>query len=233
METGGHILTDYNTALKSFKNKTVNIGCLAQQNLERSLQGLFERNPDLCNNVIAEDEDVDQLEIEIDEDGMMLMSKYRPFASDLRIVVASMKITNNIERISDHAVSIAKRSRKLIRNSELSEVGLIEPLFLQSNKMLTDALASYADGNGELAMSVIQADASVNTLHKKATKQLTKCLEGETGKHKDYLHLVFISRWLERVGDLSVNIAEDVIFMTTATDIRHGGELPEEITANN
>lgn len=229
METGGHILTDFNSALKDFKNNTVNIGCLAQQNLERALQGLFERNADLCNTVIAEDEDVDQLEIEIDNAGMTLMSKFRPFASDLRIVIASMKITNNIERISDHAVSIAKRARKLIRNSEVPETALIEPLYQQANKMLTDALAAYADGNEELAMSVIQLDLTVNKLHKKATKQITKCLEGETGNHKDYLHLVFISRWLERVGDLSVNIAEDVIFMTTATDIRHGGELPEEI----
>lgn len=231
METGGHILSDYNSALKSFKNKTINIGCLAQQNLERALQGLFERNADLCNNVIAEDEDVDQLEIEIDEAGVMLMSKFRPFASDLRIVVASMKITNNIERISDHAVSIAKRSRKLIRNPELPEVALIEPLFQQANKMLTDALAAYADGNGERALSVIQTDLHVNKLHKKATKQLTKCLESDSGRHKDYLQLVFISRWLERVGDLATNIAEDVIYMETATDIRHGGELPQDISA--
>ncbi|MFC5050112.1 phosphate signaling complex protein PhoU [Rubritalea spongiae] len=229
MDTGGHILSDFNTALKEFKNKTVSIGCLAQQNLERSLQGLFERNATLCNDVIAEDEDVDQLEIEIDEAGMLLMSKYRPFASDLRIVVASMKITNNIERISDHAVSIAKRSRKIIRNPELPEVTLIEPIFQQANKMLTDALAAYADGDQELAATVLQANHVVGKLHKKATKQLTKCFEGDTGKHKDYLHLLFISRWLERVGDLAENIAEDVIFMTTATDIRHGGELPEEI----
>ncbi len=227
MQTGGHILSDFNAALKAFKDKTINIGCLAQQNLESSLQGLFDRNTELCNKVIADDEDVDQLEISIDEDGVMLMSKYRPFASDLRVVVASMKITNIIERISDHAVSIAKRSRKLIRTPELPEVALIEPIFLHANNMLTDALTAYSDGNQELAMKVIAADPELNKLHKKATKQLTKCLEGEAESHKAYLHLVFISRWLERVGDLSVNIAEDVVYMETATDIRHGGELPE------
>jgi phosphate transport system protein len=227
MQTGGHILNDFNLALKSFKEKTVNIGCLAQQNLESSLQGLFDRNTELCNKVIADDEDVDQLEISIDEDGVMIMSKYRPFASDLRVVVASMKITNIIERISDHAVSIAKRSRKLIRTPELPEVSLIEPIFRHANNMLTNALTAYADGNQELAMEVIAADPELNKLHKKATKQLTKCLEGEAEAHKAYLHLVFISRWLERVGDLAVNIAEDVVYMETATDIRHGGELPE------
>lgn len=227
MQTGGHILNDFNLALKSFKEKTVNIGCLAQQNLESSMQGLFDRNAQLCNKVIADDEDVDQLEMSIDEDGMMIMSKYRPFASDLRVVVASMKITNIIERISDYAVSIAKRSRKLIRTPELPEVSLIEPIFQQANSMLTKALTAYADGDQELALEVIAANSEMSTLHKKATKQLTKCLEGEADAHKAYLHLVFISRWLERVGHLAVNIAEDVVYMETATDIRHGGELPE------
>lgn len=230
METGDHILSDFNLALKSFKEKTVQIGCLAQQNLENALQGLFERNPELCNKVIAEDEDVDQLEIEIDELGVLMMSKYNPFASDLRIVVASMKITNVIERISDHAVSIAKRGRKILRNSELQETALIEPIFQLANKMLTDALAAYSDANPELALEVINSDPELNKLHKKATKQLTKCLEGKSDSHKDYIHLVFIARWLERVGDLAVNIGEDVIYMATATDIRHGGELPDEVS---
>ena len=227
MNTGGHILHDFNQALQSFKQKTVTIGRLAQHNLENSLQGLFERKLELCNKAIAEDDEVDQLEIEIDEAGVMLMSKYRPFASDLRIVIASMKITNVIERISDHAVSIAKRSRKLLRNSELPETILLEPIFKHANSMLTDALLAYNDGNQALALEVIQRDAALNELHKNATKRLTKCLEADEGKHKDYINLVFISRWLERVGDLSVNIAEDVIYMETATDIRHGGELPE------
>lgn len=229
METGDHILSDFNSALKAFKQSTINIGCLAQQNLENSMQGLFERNSEICNKVIAEDEDVDQLEIDIDEQGVLLISKFTPFASDLRIVVASMKITNVIERISDHAVSIAKRGRKLLRNPEHQETALIEPLFKHANQMLTDALSAYSNSNTELALNVINSDQELNKLHKKVTKQLTKCLEGKSEFHKDYMNLIFIARWLERVGDLTVNICEDVIYMATATDIRHGGELPEEV----
>lgn len=227
MNTGGHILSDFNEALHSFRIKTNSIGRLAQQSLELALQGLFERKTELCNKVIAEDEEVDRLEMEIDEDGVMLMSKYRPFASDLRIVIASMKITNVVERIADHSVSIAKRSRKLLRNNELPETILIQPIFHQANQMVIDALLAYNDGNQALALEVIERDTVLNELHKNATKRLTKCLEADEGKHKDYINLVFISRWLERVGDLAVNIAEDVIYMETATDIRHGGELPE------
>lgn len=227
MNPSGHILTDFDEALQTFKQKTTTIGRLAQQNLELALQGLFERNTELCNKVIAEDEEIDNLEMEIDEDGVTLMSKYRPFASDLRLIIASMKITNVVERIADHSVSIAKRTRKLLRHDELPETILIEPIFQLANKMVSDAILAYIDGNQELALEIIESDKALNELHKNATKRLTKCLEADEGKHKDYINLVFIARWLERVGDLACNIAEDVIYMETAADIRHGGELPE------
>lgn len=227
MNTGGHILTEFDEALQSLKSKTNTIGKLAQHNLELALTGLFQRKPELCNTAIAEDEEVDNLEIEIDEAGVTLMSKYRPFATDLRMILASMKITNVVERIADHAVSIAKRSRKLLRNPELAETVLIEPLYQLANQMVCDALIAYNDGNQELALQVIENDKQLNELHNNATKRLTKCLESGASGHKDYINLVFIARWLERVGDLACNIAEDVIFMETAADIRHGGELPE------
>lgn len=227
MNPEGHILSDFNEALQSFRQKTNTIGRLAQQNLELSLRGLFERNTEFCNTVIADDEEIDQLEKEIDEDGVTLMSKFRPFASDLRLIVASMKITNVVERIADHSVSIAKRSRKLLRHAELPETVLVDPLFKLANQMVCDALLAYNDGNQALALQVIEDDKKLNELHKNATKRLTKCLEADEGKHKDYINLVFITRWLERVGDLACNIAEDVIYMETAADIRHGGEVPE------
>lgn len=228
MQTGGHILTDFNTAMANFKQKMLTIGGLTQQNLESAIRGLLERNSELCNQVIADDEEIDQLEVIIDDAGVQLMSKYRLFAGDLRMVISSMKITNNLERISDHAVSIAKRSRKVLRNNELPESRLVEPLYQLANEMLGKALTAYNDGDKNLALEVIRKDDELDALHKSTNKKLTKCLEGVCSNYKDYLHLVFICRWLERVGDLAVNIAEDVVFMETATDIRHGGELSSE-----
>lgn len=214
--------------MESFKQKMLTIGSFTQQNLENSIRGLLERNVELCNQVIADDEEVDQLEVVIDDAGVKLMSKYRLFAGDLRMVISSMKITNNLERISDHAVSIAKRGRKVLRNSELPENRLVEPLYQLANKMLGKALTAYNDGDMNLALEVIRMDDELDALHKSTNKKLTKCLEGECNNYKDYLNLVFICRWLERVGDLAVNIGEDVVFMETATDIRHGGELSGE-----
>lgn len=227
LDTQKHILTDFDDALTSVRKNTIAIGLLAQKNLENAFAGLTQRDVSLCNQVIADDEEVDQLEIQIDNDALQVMAKFRPFASDLRLVVASMKITHNLERISDHAVSIAKRARKILKGPELEEISLIEPSYKQALLMLKAALSSYVESSTEKAQEVLTMDEKLNSVHKKATKAYTKKLEDPCDNHKTYLNLVFINRWIERVGDLSTNIAEDVIFMDSAQDVRHGGELEE------
>ncbi len=227
MDTKGHILTEFDDALTSLKKNTIAIGTLAQKNLENALSGLTQRDTALCNQVIADDEEVDQLEMQIDNDSLQVMAKFRPFASDLRMVISSMKITHNLERISDHAVSIAKRSRKIIKNSEIDEISYIEPAYHQALKMLQISLQSYSDSSTELALEVLSMDTDLSKFHKQATKTYTKRLEEPCDHYKTYLNLVFIVRWIERVGDLATNIAEDVIFMQSAQDIRHGGDLED------
>ena len=201
----------------------------ARRNLEHAIQGLLQRNKELCNQAIADDEDEDKLEIEIDRLGMGLIVKFRPVATDLRMVIASMKTASNLERISDQAVSIAKRARKMLKNPELSEVSRVEGLYQVAADMLADAMTAYSDGDAERALQVVEREKSLKKTHKTISRHFAKKLEGETDHYRDYLDLVFICRWLERVGNLSINIAEDVIFEETSTDIRHGGELPEEL----
>jgi phosphate transport system protein len=227
MHTQGHILSEFDDALNQLKSDTIMIATLAQKNVENAFSGLRKRDLALCNQVIADDEEVDQLEIQIDNDSLQIMAKFQPFASDLRLVVASMKITNNLERVSDHAVSIAKRARKIIKSEELDEVSFVEPAYKHSLLMLKSAIHSYSEGSTEKALEVLSMDDDLNKFHKAATKAYTKKLEEPCENFKTYLNLVFITRWIERIGDLSTNIAEDVIFMESAQDIRHGGELEE------
>ena len=227
MDTTGHILSDFETALKSLRESTIEIGVQTQNNMSSAVNGLLQRDVESCNRVIADDEEVDQLEIQIDNDVINIMAKYRPFASDLRMVVSSMKITHNLERISDHAVSIAKRARKILRSPEIPEISLIEPVYNHASNMLQTALVAYTDSDLEKAKEVLEMEKELYTTHKKTSKQLVKKLEDPSDNHKLYIHLVFINRWLERLGDLSVNIAEDVVYMLAAQDIRHGGELEE------
>jgi len=179
------------------------------------------------HSLASDDEEVDQLEIQIDNDSLQVMAKFQPFASDLRLVVASMKITHNLERISDHAVSIAKRSRKIIKFGELEEIALIEPSYTHALNMLDSAINSYTDKSTEIALSVLEMEEDLNKYHKAATKAFIKRLQKPSDDYKTFLNLTFITRWIERIGNLSTNIAEDVIFMESAQDIRHGGELEE------
>jgi len=223
--TQGHILSEFDGALQSVRQNTIEIGSLAKKNVENAFTGLTQRDLALCNQVIADDEEVDQLEMQIDNDSLQVMAKFRPFATDLRTVIASMKITHNLERISDHAVNIAKRSRKILKGPEIDEISFIEPSYQQALKMLQTALSSYVENSTDRAKEVIAMDEELTKLHKVATKAFTKRLEEPCENHKTFLSLVFITRWIERIGDLSTNIAEDVIFMESAQDIRHGGDM--------
>ncbi len=211
-----HILTEFDQALSQLKTDTILIATLAQKNVENAFSGLTQRNVSQCNQVIADDDDVDKLEIQIDNNSIHLMSKYQPFASDLRLVIVSMKVTQTLERISDHAVSIAKRARKVIKSGENDEVSFLEPAYKQALLMLKSSIHSYSEGSTTKALEVIAMNDDLKKFHKAATKAYTNKLEGPTNHHKFYLHLVFIARWLERIGNLSTNIAEDVIFMESA-----------------
>ena len=166
MDTQGHILTEFNEALSAVKKNTITIGMLAQKNIENAFTGLTQRDVSLCNQVIADDEEVDQLEMQIDNDSLQVMAKFRPFASDLRLVIASMKITHNLERISDHAVSIAKRSRKILKGAEIDEISFLEPSYKQALLMLKTALASYVDNSTGEAKSVLEMDEKLNKYHR-------------------------------------------------------------------
>ena len=227
MNITGHILTEFDLSLQKLKDDTTSIGTLTIRNIENAFNGLIDKNPTLCKCVIADDEEVDQFEIQIDNICLNIMAKYRPFASDLRMVVASMKITHDLERVSDHAVSIAKRARKILKRGEIEETTYLEPVFQHAHQMLQTALLAYTDKNMETAKQVLAMEPAFIKIHKSTTKKFTKMLQEPTDLYKSYLDLVFIIRWIVRIGDLATNIAEDVIFMETAQDIRHGGEIPE------
>lgn len=230
MQSGEHILSNFNDALQELKDTTLTMAAGAQRNLHNTIQGLLQRDRQLCNQAIADDEDEDQLEMQIDNLGLKIIVRFQPVATDLRMVIGAMKTATNLERISDQAVSIAKRARKMLKNDEVPEVARIEVLYQVAARMLANSITAYADSDTELALKVIEEQKSLKKTHKKISHFFSEKLESDTGHYRDYLDLVFICRWLDRVGGLATNIAEDIVFEITSTDIRHGGELPPELT---
>jgi len=229
MNTSPHILRDFDHAISSLKSEVLKMAAKTRLNLERAMQALMERNRELANSVIADDDEVDELERSIDKLGMDILVRYHPMATDLRLVVSSMKISVNLERISDHAVNIAKRAKKIMAEPELSDVNLIEPLYTLADHLLRDAISAYSDGNGTLGASLHARDKELDRMDKAATAQFGSRIEDTEGRSQEYLHLIFIIRSLERVGDLASNIGEDAVYLEQARDLRHLSKGEREI----
>ena len=230
MNNSPHILRDFDHAITTLKGEVLRMAAKARHNLERAIQSLLERNPEIANAVIADDDEIDELERSIDKLGMDILVRYHPLANDLRLVVSSMKISMNLERISDHAVSIAKRAKKTIATAELGDVTLVEPIYSLADHLLRDAISSYSDGNGTLGASLHVRDKELDKMHKDVTSQFSARIEDTAGRSQEYLHLILIIRSLERVGDLSCNIGEDAVFLEHARDLRHKGSSEREVT---
>lgn len=216
-----HILGTFDEALSSLRNNVLMMAGLAERTLDRAIKGLLQRDDNLCTTAIADDEEIDQLEKQIDKDGIDVLLRFQPVASDLRRVVAAMKLSPNIERIADQATNIARRARKLNRHPALPEVEIIGPIQASAMAMFKDAIDAFAREDVELGREVVARDKDLDHLNKLANRKLTDRMAQDPKALRGYLNLIFISRCLERVGDHATNIAEDAVYAAAAEDIRH------------
>lgn len=219
-----HTLTNFTSSLDRLRGSVLMMSSLTQQNLKNSVKGLLERDDDCCNNCIADDEEIDLLEMQIDREGIEVMSRYQPVASDLRDVVSSIKIGANIERIADQGVNIARRARKLNEHPDVPEVHLLDEPIRMALQMFDDAVRSFAERNAALAVELKSRDRELDRLNRELTDSLILRMQDDSENLPVYLNLIFVSRCLERIGDHACNIAEDVVFAVNAEDIRHIGK---------
>lgn len=215
-----HILRDYAEELATLKTIVVEMGVLAAAAIKKSADGLLTGDRDLCYDVIDEDVLIDEHEKRIDAQGMAILLRFNPVASDLRHVLSSINIGRSLERIGDHAVSTAKRSRKILKAGAVDEVRLVEPLVSRVLEILNRVLETYSDGDAAMAEAVIKMDDTIDRLHRNFGKRLTQKLSDETAATETLLNLIFIGRSLERIADLAVNIAEDVVSSVSDEGIR-------------
>jgi len=218
-----HILGTFDEALGSLRNNVLMMAGLAERSLERAMKGLTERDDDICANAIADDEEIDQLEIQIDKDGVDILLRFQPVASDLRRVVSAMKLSSNLERIADQATNIARRARKLNQHPPLPELELILPMNAQAMSMFKDSVDAYVREDVELGRAIVPRDAKLDELNRVASRRLIERMAQDPEQLRGYLNLMFIGRHLERVGDHATNIAEDAVYAAAAEDIRHQG----------
>ena len=221
MVTSKHILGTFDDALSALRNNVLMMAGLTERSLERALKGLFDRDDDLCANAIADDEEIDQLEIQIDGDGVAILLRFQPLASDLRRVVSAMKLSSNLERVGDQATNIARRARKLNRHPPLSEIELIVPMRAHAMAMFKDSVDAYVREDVELARAIVPRDHALDEMNRVVSRKLIDRMAKDKDQLRGYLNLMFVAQHLERVGDHATNIAEESVYAAVAEDIRH------------
>ena len=216
-----HTLGTFEHALENLRNNVMMMASQTERSLNRALKGLMDRDDKLAALAIADDEEIDQLEKQIDKDGIELLLRFQPVASDLRRVVSAMKLSTNLERIADQATNIARRARKLNRHPPLPEVEIIVPIQAHAMAMFKDAIDAFVREDVDLGRAVVARDKDLDHMNKMANRKLTDRMAQDPKQLRGYLNLIFISRCLERVGDHATNIAEDAVYAAAAEDIRH------------
>jgi phosphate transport system regulatory protein PhoU len=221
MVTPKHILGTFDEALASLRNNVLMMAGLTERSLERAMKGLVNRDDNICITAIVDDEEIDQLEKQIDKDGVDILLRFQPVASDLRRVVAAMKLSSNLERMADMATTIARRARKLNQHPPLAEVELIRPMYEHAMSMFKDSVDAFAREDVDLARDVVPRDQKLDDLNRMASHKLVDRMAQDPDQLRGYLNLIFVGRCLERVGDHATNIAEDAVYAAAAEDIRH------------
>ncbi|MGD2122449.1 MAG: phosphate signaling complex protein PhoU [Gemmatimonadota bacterium] len=206
---------------------------LAEDLVERAVDAFLDRDPEARVAISADDEVIDALELEIDEEVLRLIALHQPVASDLRQVLTTMMICTDVERVGDHAVNIAKAAQRVAVLPPLPEIPEMAELAVLSRRMLRDALAAYGSRNSGLARQVCARDDRVDDMRKTVRKLLTDLMARDPGRIGPSLEYLRVSQQLERIGDLSTNISENVVFLVEGHSIKHHAERAETEEASD
>jgi phosphate transport system protein len=210
--------------LDQLKARLLEMGGLAEERVRESVESLVKRDGDLVERVLAGDAAINQLQIEIDDRCFKLLALHQPMAVDLRVIVAALKIINDLERVGDLAVNIAEAVRRSLEHPPVKELIDIPKMTDLAQEMLRDALDAFVRRDISLAQTVLTRDDTLDALKTKVFRDLLTHMVRDHTTIEPSLDLILISRHLERIGDHATNIAEDVIFMVSAKDVRHHQE---------
>jgi len=216
-----HARRHFQEELDQLKQRLLTMGGLAEERVRTAVRGLVDGEPKLMTEVIRGDTEVNRLHVEIDDRCFKLLALHQPMASDLRTIVAAVKINSDLERVGDLAVNIAEASQRYITHPPVKPLVDIPRMADLAQGMLHDALDAFVSGNVGQAQSVLDRDDLLDDLKNQVFRELLTYMIGEPRTVEPGLDLVLVSRHLERVGDHATNIAEDVIFIVNALDVRH------------
>jgi phosphate transport system protein len=221
VERAKHISSSFDAALYGLKNDVLMMSSLTDRIFQTAFEALLKRDSELCNHVVAEDEEIDILEKQVDQDAVSLLLRFHPVASDMREVVSAMKISTNLERIADESVTIARRAKHLNNRPAVRELALLEPPYRLAVAIFRDSMRAFADGDCELARTLKLKDRELDAVTRELIEKLVARATVDSELVPSHLDLIFVARALERIGDHATNIAEDSFWRDQGADIRH------------
>ncbi|MCL5269602.1 MAG: phosphate signaling complex protein PhoU [bacterium] len=207
--------------LEQLRKRVLTVGTAVEEAIAKSVAALIGRDARLAEEVIRGDGAIDQMEVTVEEDCLKILALYQPVALDLRFIVAVLKMNNDLERMGDHAVNIAKRAAFLARRDPLEWPDGIEAMGADVQRMVKEALDSLVRGDGDLARKVMLDDDQVDAAKRRLVDALRERLRDQPEHYESLLKMIDVPRQLERIADLATNIAEDVVYMVQGAIARH------------
>jgi len=218
------MLRQFDQELSELRDKLLAMASHAETSVQTAVRALTERNDDLAQEVIADDSIIDQFEIEMDELAVRLLALKAPVASDLRLITVAMKISHDLERVGDEATTIARRALELSKEPQLKPYVDIPRMAGIGLQMLKDALDAFVNRAPDRARAIIPRDREVDAINKQLHRELASYMIERPTTITRALNLMVISKSLERIADHATNIAEEVVYIYEARDIRHSGK---------
>ncbi len=207
--------------LEELKHRLLTMGGLAEERVRLAIRGLTERDPALMATVMEGDGELNRFHVDIDDRCFKLLALHQPMAGDLRTIMAAVKINSDLERVGDLAVNIAEAGQRYISHPPVKPLVDIPRMAELAETMLHDALDAFVTRDVARAQAVLDRDDGLDELKDQVFRELLTYMLGEPRTIEPGLDLILVSRHLERVGDHATNIAEDVIFIVAARDVRH------------
>ena len=214
----------FETELDLLKQTLLRMAGKAESMIHKSVQSLVQRDMALADEIPHIEDEVNRLQLEIDDRAFKLLALRQPMAQDLRLIIAAMKISGDLERIADQAVNIQENTKVLLQFPLLKPLIDIPKMADIATEMLRDSLDAFVESDAAKARNVVTRDDEVDGLKNQVFRELLTYMISDPRTIQVGLQLILVARHLERIADHATNIAEDVVYLVEAKDIRHHAE---------
>ena len=205
----------------NLKEKIHRVGTIVEEAISKSISAVINRDVQLAQRVLANDEAIDRMEVEVEEECLKILALYQPVAADLRFVVAVLKINNDLERMGDLAKNIAKRVAQLADAPKIDLPPEIRSMAMQAQEMVKQCLDAVVNGDPSLARQIREEDDAVDEARLQIRQRVLRGIKDDPEEVENLLRINSVSKHIERIADMATNIAEDVVYMVEGEIVRH------------